>query len=254
MEIMSEKYLITLGQVKRFLDEHAEALGIAGNPARATLEAAFAEAESLRLSLDPISFQRLAAQARTARLRQEIHGQWLALAARAAAGARSEIRELVALRAENTRGRMNQIIDNAQEVARAVRLHAELFEGAGVPASFSDIVESRVEELKQSLTILSEVRRKRIEARKGIILALRRGMRAMRVIDRLIVPQLRANPTLQAGWTSTQVRLARGVTDETGTAPDTGVTPLPATTPDSPDGAPVNTTAPADPAEVTAAL
>jgi hypothetical protein len=215
MNAVQMRQLLALGGAGRFYTAHADAFGAAPKRAAANLLAALQDAERLRGMQDPLGFKQLTAIEDVHRIRRELRSTGLQLVARVALSVRAESNatELKVLRTPHPNLSSPALTDVALEMVRAIRAHRELFLAHGLPEDTDSRIEELVDRLRAAIVERQETRRSLIQARAEIAQALRKGMRALRVLEGILIPLMHKDSTLRAGWESARVRIHVAASD-----------------------------------------
>jgi hypothetical protein len=209
MTTVQMNQLVALSRAGLFYTAHADAFGAAPKRAAANVLAALQVAEHLRGKQDPLGFKQLTAIEEVHRIRRELRSTCLQLVARVAVSVRAESNssEVKVLRTPHPNLPSPALMDVALEMVRAIRAHHELFLEHGLPEETVDRIEELVERLRGAVAERQDTRRALIQARAEIAQALRKGMRALRVLEGILVPLMQRDSRLRAGWESARVRI-----------------------------------------------
>jgi hypothetical protein len=215
MTTVQMNQLVALNRAGLFYTAHAAAFGAAPKRAAANVLAALQVAEHLRGKQDPLGFKQLTAIEEVHRIRRELRSTCLQLVARVAVSVRAESNssEVKVLRTPHPNLPSPALMDVALEMVRAIRAHHELFLEHGLPEETVGRIEELVERLRGAVAERQDTRRALIQARAEIAQALRKGMRALRVLEGILIPLMHKDSTLRAGWESARVRIHVAASD-----------------------------------------
>ena len=108
-------------------------------------------------------------------------------------------------------------------MAEALSKQQELFVQQGLPPDFVARLRAATAALRSSLGTRFGTRRRRVTATAGLGVQIRRGKRAVRMLNALLAPQLASDPERLAAWDSVR----RIETTPGGSPGPVDITPLP---------------------------
>ena len=115
------------------------------------------------------------------------------------------------------------VLAAADAMAEAASKQPELFVQHGLPLDFVARLRAASEALRSSLGTRFGTRRRRVTATAGLGVQIRRGKRAVRMLNALLAPQLASDPERLAAWDSVR----RIETTPGGSPGPVDITPLP---------------------------
>ena len=201
MNRVSRNTLATFQSVQEFLTQHplADAPALLGAQAQELaavidgLTASAVDQESGR------RFQRVHVQSQRT-LREELymkHMRPISLIAREVFGVTGMDR---AFRLPNTRKVSQTVLNAARAMAEAAANNREVFLQHGLPADFVDQLRGAIDTLAQSRTAKATSLRRQVTATASTDGLAKRGRKAVRLLDAILVPRFANEPEVLAAW------------------------------------------------------
>lgn len=217
MKYRQGRVLEALRSVQVFLDTHGEALdAINASGARKHVDEIVAELQAQAVQQDGGRRKVLGETAKQRELRLAVRQAMRPLAEVAGASLR-EAPEFAEFRMPAARVRGMAMVAAAHAMANAAMGYTEVFIEAGLPAGFIEQLRTASERLAASYDQRRASHTVSVGATQGLVNAERRGRRALRILDTLVVPALGTDDGLLRAWRSARLIQAKpGRPQETG--------------------------------------
>jgi len=213
MRYRQGRVLEALHSVQVFLDKHGDVLdAINKSGARRKVDAVAAELQAYAVQQDGGRRKAIGHTANQRELRLALRFTMRPIA-EAAAGSLRETPQFIALRLPSYRLKGMAMVAAAHAMADAAAPYVDVFVDAGLPPDFIEQLRRAAQALSHSYGERRDGETARTGATQGLTEAERRGRRALRILDALVIPALIHDGALLAAW-----RVARRIQGKPGEA------------------------------------
>jgi hypothetical protein len=215
MKYEQGRVLEALRSVQVFLDKHGEALGeVTRSGARKNVDECVADLQAHAVQQDGGRRKAIGETAHQRELRLALRFAMRPIVEVAAARLR-ETPQFAALRMPSYRLRGMAMVAAAHAMAEAATAHVAVFTDDGLPADFLEQLRKAADTVSASYDTRRDSQTARMGATRGLKEAERRGRKALRVVDSLVVPALGHDDALLTAW-----RAARRIQGKPGPVQD----------------------------------